>query len=184
MGTFIKDLRFGVRMLLKRPGFALIAVFTLALGIGANATIFSFVNGILLRPLPYKNADRLAVPISFNVSRGSDDGGITYADYLDWKNEGVFQHVAAMNLLSSADLTGGDGEPERVRVAAVTEDYFSVLGSNALLGRTFLAEDYNPPGPARALIITYGCGRNASEAIRALSDRRFISTVVLIRSSA
>ena len=156
MGTFLKDLHFGVRMLLKKPGFALIAVFTLALGIGANATIFSFVNGILLRPLPYQNADRLVVPTTFNLSRGSDDGSVTYADYLDWKNEGVFEYVAALNLLSSADLTGGDGEPERVGVAAVTEDYFSVLGSPALVGRTFLAEEYSIPGPARGVIITYG----------------------------
>lgn len=152
----LQDTRYGARMLVKQPGFTLIAVFTLALGIGANTTIFSFVNGILLRPLPYTDADRLVVPISFNLMRGTEDGGITYADYLDWKNEGVFEHVAALSLLSSADITGGDGEPERVRVAAVTEDYFSVMRSDALLGRTFLPEDYNPPGPARALIITYG----------------------------
>jgi galactitol-specific phosphotransferase system IIB component len=133
----------------------LTAVVTIALGIGANATIFSFVNGILLRPLPYTESDRLAIPISFNLGRGSDEGSITYADYLDWKNEGIFEYVAALNLLSSADLTGGDAEPERVQVAAVTEDYFSVMGSPALLGRTFLPEDYNPPGPARALIITH-----------------------------
>ncbi|HSB12432.1 MAG TPA: ABC transporter permease [Blastocatellia bacterium] len=156
MAGLIQDLRFGARMLLKEPGFTLIAVFTLALGIGANATIFSFVNGILLRPLPYKDAERLAVPISFNLSRGSEDGGITYADYLDWKNEGVFEHVAALSLLSSADLTGGGGEPERVRVMIVTEDYFSVMGSEALLGRTFLSEDYATPGPARGLVITHG----------------------------
>ena len=156
MGTFLRDLRFGARMLLKKPGFTLIAVLTLALGIGANATIFSFVNGILLRPLPYKDADRLVATISFSPSRGSFDSGITYADYLDWKNEGIFEYVAALSLLSTADLTGGDGEPERVRVAAVSEDYFSVMGSDALLGRTFLSEDYNPPGPARGLIITYG----------------------------
>ena len=156
MGVFLKDLRFGARMLAKKPGFTLIALFTLALGIGANTTIFSFVNGILLRPLPYKDADRLVVPISFNLARGSDDSSITYADYLDWKNEGIFEHVAALNLLNEADLTGGNGEPERVRVAAVTEDYFSVVGSEALLGRTFLPEDYNPPGPARVLIISFG----------------------------
>ena len=156
MGTFFQDLRFGARMLLKKPGFTLIAVLTLALGIGANATIFSFVNGILLRPLPYKDADRLVATISFNPSRGSYDSGITYADYLDWKNQEVFEYAAALSLLSTADLTGGGGEPERVRVAAVSEDYFSVMGSDALLGRTFLSEDYNPPGPARGLILSYG----------------------------
>src|SRR6185503_673817 len=156
MNNLLIDLRYGARILLKKPGFTLIAVVTLALGIGANTTIFSFVNAVLLRPLPYKNADQLVVPISFNLARGADDSSITYADYLDWKNEGIFEHVAALNLLSSADLTGGNSEPERVQVAAVTEDYFSVMGCNALLGRTFLAEDYNPPGPARGLIISFG----------------------------
>ena len=155
MGTLIRDLRFGARMLLKKPGFTLIAVLTLALGIGANATIFSFVNGILLRPLAYKDAERLAVPISFNLSRGSNDGGITYADYLDWKNEGIFEYVAAMSLLGSADLTGGDSEPERVKVATVSEDYFSVMGRDAVLGRTFLPEDYAGSVPA-PLVISYG----------------------------
>jgi predicted permease len=156
METLWQDLRYGARMLMKKPGFTLIAVITLALGIGANTTIFSFVNAVLLRPLPYRNADQLVVPISFNAARGSDDSGITYADYLDWKNEGIFSHVAALNLLSAADLTGGDSEPERVRVAAVSEDYFAVMGTEALLGRTFSSDDYNPPGPARGLIITYG----------------------------
>src|SRR5436853_433641 len=156
MKTLLQDLRYGLRMLLKRPGFTLIAVLTLALGIGANTTIFSFVNAILLRPLPFKNADQLVVPTSFNTARYSDDSSITYADYLDWKNEGIFEHVAALNLLSAADLTSGNGEPERVRVAAVSEDYFAVMGSEALVGRTFRDDDYNPPGPARGLIITYG----------------------------
>ena len=156
MNTLLIDLRYGARILLKKPGFTLIAVVTLALGIGANTTIFSFVNAVLLRPLPYKNADQLVVPISFNAARGSDDGGITYADYLDWRNEGIFAHVAALNLLSSADLTGDDGEPERVRVAAVSEDYFAVMGTEALIGRTFSSDDYNPGGPARGLIITHG----------------------------
>src|SRR5436190_22276223 len=125
----VQDLRYGLRMLLKRPGFSLVAVLTLALGIGANTTIFSFVNAILLRPLPYKNADRLVVPVSVNPARGSDSSSVTYADYLDWKNEGIFEHVAALNLLSAGDLTSNDAEPERVQEAAVTQDYFAVMGS-------------------------------------------------------
>ncbi|HJQ25192.1 MAG TPA: ABC transporter permease [Blastocatellia bacterium] len=156
MKVVIQDLRYGLRVLLKRPGFTLVAVITLALGIGANTTIFSFVNAILLRPLPYKNAEQLVVPVSLNPALFSGDSSITYADYLDWKNAGIFAHVAALDLLSEADLTGGNAEPERVRVAAVSEDYFSVMGSGALLGRTFVDDDYSQPGPARALIISYG----------------------------
>ncbi|MFL6276647.1 MAG: ABC transporter permease [Blastocatellia bacterium] len=152
----VQDLRYGLRMLLKRPGFSLVAILTLALGIGANTTIFSFVNAILLRPLPYKNAERLVVPVSVNPARGSDSSSVTYADYLDWKNEGIFEHVAALNLLSAGDLTSNDAEPERVQMAAVTQDYFAVMGSEAMIGRTFGDDDYNPPGPARAVIITYG----------------------------
>src|ERR1044071_6647249 len=138
----MQDLRYGIRVLMKRPGFTLVAVMTLALGIGANTTIFSFVNAILLRPLPYKDSDQLVVLISFNAARNSDNSSVTYADYLDWKNEGIFEHVAAMSLLGSADLTGGDGEPERVRVAAVTEDYFPALKAGVLLGRAFGAAAY------------------------------------------
>src|SRR5690349_16075817 len=155
METLFQDLRYGIRVLLKKPGFTLIAVATLALGIGANTTIFSFVNAVLLSPLPYKDADQLVVPITFNEARGSDDSSITYADYLDWKNENIFSKVAVMNLLSSVDLTGGDGEPERVELAAVSQDYFDVMGAQPVLGRTFSDDDYKAAGPARGLIITY-----------------------------
>ncbi|MFL6212370.1 MAG: ABC transporter permease [Blastocatellia bacterium] len=152
---FIQDLRYGVRMLVKRPGFTVVAVLTLALGIGANTTIFSFVNAILLRPLPYKSADQLVVPVSFNPSRGFDNASISYADYIDWKNADIFEHVAALNLLNVADLGGGNGEPERVQVASVSEDYFAVMRSDAVIGRTFREDDYNPPGPARVAMISY-----------------------------
>ena len=78
-------------------------------------------------------------------------------DYLDWKAEEVFEHVAAIdNVSTSADLSGGDGEPERVQMAIVTEDYFDVLGASPVVGRTLLPEDYAQAGPARALVISHG----------------------------
>jgi putative ABC transport system permease protein len=150
-----QDLRYGARMLMKQPGFTLIAVITLALGIGANTAIFSVVNAVLLRPLPYRDAGRLVVPVSVNPARGTEDGNITYADYLDWKKEQVFAHVAAIdNTFTNADLSGDTGEPERVNLAVVTEDYFAVLGVAPLLGRAFQADDYNMAWPPRTLILS------------------------------
>jgi putative ABC transport system permease protein len=157
MQTLWQDLRYGVRTLTRTPGFTLIAVLTLALGIGASTAIYSVVNAVLLRPLPYADAERLAVPLSVNAERGANDSNVTYADYLDWKNEGVFEHVAVIDgTLDHADLSGGDGEPERVRLAVVSEDYFTVLRTRALRGRFFAAEDYAVSGPARGLVISDG----------------------------
>src|SRR5262249_26107060 len=146
MQTLWQDLRYGARVILKNPGFALIAVLTLAVGIGANTAIFSVVNAVLLRPLPYPGAERLVVPVSVNRAPGSDNVSITYADYLDWKREQVFEQVAAVdNATTQADLSGGVGEPERARMAVVSEEYFATLGVTALLGRTFRPEDYSAP---------------------------------------
>src|SRR5262245_32231240 len=156
MQSLWQDLRYGARMLLKNPGFTLIAVLTLSLGIGATTAIFSVVNAVLLRPMHYRDAERLVVPVSINPSRGSDDSSITYADYLDWKREQIFEHVAAIdNTTTQADLSGGADDPARVQLAVVSEDYFAVLGVSTLLGRTFQPDEFRPPGPARAVIITH-----------------------------
>jgi putative ABC transport system permease protein len=151
----MNDLRYGMRSLVKQPGFTVVAVLTLTLGIGANTAIFSVVNAVLLRPLPYRDAERLVVPVSVNPSRGIEDGSISYADYLDWKRENIFAAVASLdNTNTHADLSGGTGEPERVGMAVVTEDYFAVLAVTPLLGRAFQPDDYSTPGPARALVIS------------------------------
>jgi len=155
MNSIVKDIRYGIRSLLKQPGFTVVAVITLALGIGANTAIFSVVNAVLLRPLPYREANRLVVPVSVNPGRGIEDGSLSYADYLDWKRENIFAAVAFIdNTTTKADLSGGTGEPERVNLAVVTEDYFAVLAVTPLLGRVFQSDDYSTSGPVRALVIT------------------------------
>src|ERR1044072_4938098 len=142
MDTFIQDLRYGFRTLLKNPGFTAIAIIALALGIGANTAIFSVVNAVLLRSLPYKDPDRLIVPAT--VKPGAyDRGSVTYADVLDWqKEEQIFDSVAAFQP-RSVDITG-NGDPAPAQAALVSEDYFRVMGVEPLLGRTFLAEEQLP----------------------------------------
>ena len=156
MRTLWQDLRFGVRMLLKKPGYTVVAVLTLSLGIGSTTAIFSVVDAVLLRPLPYRDAERLVVPVSFSPSSGVDDGSVSYADHLDWKREQIFEHVAVIdNVTTGADLSGGTGEPERVQLALVSEDYFAVLGLSPLVGRIFQADDFNRHG-TRSVVITHG----------------------------
>lgn len=152
METLWQDLRYGLRVMFRHKGFTAVAVLALALGIGANTAIFSVVNAILLSPLPYKDPSRIVVPVSVNTARGSDRSSITYADYLDWRNETeVFENVAVFSF-QTADLTGG-GEPERVELAGVSEEYFAVMGVQPQIGRTFSADDFNP-NSARTLVIS------------------------------
>src|ERR1051326_7291920 len=156
METMWHDLRFGLRMLVKSPGFTLVALLVLALGIGANTAIFRAVNAVLLRSLPYRDADRLAVPVSTNAGRGSDRVNVSYGDFLDWKREKVFEHVAVFQTFTY-DLTGGS-EPERVQAAAATSEYFAVMGAQPLLGRTIQPEEHKPGG-TRVVVLSCGLGQ-------------------------
>ncbi|MGA9769117.1 MAG: ABC transporter permease [Blastocatellia bacterium] len=153
METLLQDLRYGVRMLTQKPGFTIVALIALALGIGANTAIFSVVNAVLLRSLPYNNPDRLVVPAT--VKPGEYDlGAVSYADVVDWgKEDQVFEAVAAFQQ-RSADLTG-NGDPVRVSAARVSEDYFRVMGADPLLGRTFIPEEQQPNGPP-VVVLSYG----------------------------
>src|SRR5918911_795894 len=129
--TLRQDLRYGARMLLKKPGFTLIAVLTLSLGIGANTAIFSVVNAVLLRPLPYPHAERLV-----NVGQEPPAWLGADQDFLDYHRElRSFERLAAY---TRAEVTlTGEGDPERVRYVRATEDFFPLLGVAPLLGRTF-----------------------------------------------
>ena len=153
METLLLDVKYGLRLLFKHRSFTAVAVIALALGISANTAIFSVVNAILLSSLPYKNPERLVVPVSVNAARGSDRGSITYADYLDWRNEtGIFENVAVFSS-QTADLAGG-GEPERIDVAGVAEEYFAVMGVEPLIGRAFSPDEFQP-NATRTLVISY-----------------------------
>src|SRR5262245_28303051 len=157
MQTFWQDLRYAVRIMARSPGFTFVAVITLGLGIGANTAIYSVVHAVLLRPLPYEDPERLVVPSSVNSARGAENSNVTYADYLDWKRESVFEHVATIDdTVTSADLSGDDNEPERVSLALVTEDYFTVLRAAPLRGRLFQPDDYAASGAARKVVISDG----------------------------
>jgi putative ABC transport system permease protein len=136
MQTFWQDLRYGLRMLAKKPGFTAVAVFTLALGIGANSAIFSVVNGVLLRPMPLEDPDRL---IKIWESLPSGGYGTASAPNLkDWREQNtVFNGVAAYTL-SSLNLRGQDS-PERLSGAAVSSNFFDVVGVRPRLGRAFQA---------------------------------------------
>jgi len=148
----VQDLRYGLRMLARNPVFTAIAVVTLALGIGANTAIFSVVNELLLRPLPFRNADRLVMLWEVNPS-GRHQNTTSRANFRSWREQSTaFEEMAAFSDLR-LNLTG-DGEPEEVSVQMATPELFQVLGVNALLGRTLTLDD----GRAKSagVVISYG----------------------------
>jgi putative ABC transport system permease protein len=145
MDNLWQDLRYAGRQLMRRPGFTVIAVLTLALGIGASTAIFSVVNSILLRPLSYSQPDRLVMVWERYHTRPRDRNVVNPANYLDWNDRATsFTGLAALTW-SSMTLTGG--APENVDGRAVTPNFFSVLGLNPMLGRVFTAEEALPGGP-------------------------------------
>src|SRR6266705_4822965 len=136
--TLVQDVRYGARTLRKNPGFAAIAVLTLALAIGANTAIFSVVDAVLLRPLPYKDPARL-VWATEHFAFGPST--VVSADFPAWKDRNhVFEQIAAFGGTSGANLTGA-GEPARVTVTKVTTGLFSMLGVQPVAGRAFLADE-------------------------------------------
>jgi predicted permease len=153
--TLWQDLRFGARMLRKQPGFSLVAVATLALGIGANTAIFSIVNAVLLRPFPYQAPERLVM-----LQERYTAGGFSpsYPNFADWRvQNSVFEATSAVRPNESFNLTGV-GEPERLRGCLVSAEFLSTLGIQPIVGRDFLAEE-DRPGATPAAILSYGFWR-------------------------
>ena len=158
----MNHLRFAFRQLIKNPAFSAVAVLTLALGIGANTAIFSIVNAVLLRPLPYPAADRIMV---LNESSGpGQDYSVALPDYFDWKKDNtVFEHLAATHK-ESRNLSGIPGrDPERVSCASVTRNFFNIIGLAPEIGRTF-SEDEDKVGAPPVVIISDRLWRRAFNA--------------------
>jgi len=151
METLLRDIRYGLRGLWKRPGFAATAVLTLALGIGANTAIFSVVNAVLLRPLPYVESDQLVMPWGTRTDP-QERTNVSYPDFADWQAQTkTLEHVAAYNS-SSALLREGDADPQLISGAAVSADLFPLLKVAPVLGRAFTrAEDQANAAPVIVL---------------------------------
>src|SRR5262245_47662084 len=171
MQTLFQDLRYGARMLLKSPGFTLIAVLTLAMGIGANVAIFSVVNAVLIRPLPFREPDRLVWSWG-NIRNGGNRASVSPLDYLDYRSQNhTFEDFAAMiSVPISANLTG-NGEPQRLTAAGVTGNFFQALGVPATLGRTLLLEN-EKTGHDQVAVLSYALWQNRFGADPGIINKR------------
>src|SRR5437868_5723078 len=154
MRNLAHDLRYGLRLLAKSPGFTAIALLTLTLGIGATAAIFSVVNAVLLRPLPYREPERLVSVFEDASEVGFPRNTPAPGNYTEWKKQRqTFEDVAAMTE-GDYNLTGRQGEPEKLGGVAATQNLFSVLGTKPIVGRVFAPEE-DRPGAERVALISY-----------------------------
>ncbi|MGP0099699.1 MAG: ABC transporter permease [Terriglobales bacterium] len=136
MTTLFQDVRYGLRLLLKSPGFTIVAVLSLALGVGANTAIFSIVNAVLLRSLPFAHPDRLVTIIASNRGVGARDIGLSVPEFDDIRlRAGVFDQVS-LTVPTETNLTGSE-RPQRLELQIVSPNYFSMLGTSAHIGRVF-----------------------------------------------
>ena len=158
MHTIWQDLRYGLRILVNKPGFTIIAVFTLALGIGANTAIFTVVDSALLRGLPYRSPEDLYHLFEKTPQAEFSQREFSYPDYQDYQQNQVFSALAAYT--GGGGIITGSGEPERVFAPSASANFFSTLGVDPILGRTFEAGE-DKPGAERTTVLTYAFWQRA-----------------------
>ena len=156
MDTLLQDLRYSLRLLARRPGFTVVAVLTLALGIGANTAVFSVVSAVLLRSLPYRSPERLVV-VSEAIDK--EPRPVSYPNFRDWRAQNeVFEDIAAY---CPTVITYTTAErAERIAGEMVSDNYFSLLGVTPVSGRAFLPEENGAPGSGPVVVISYSCWQN------------------------
>ncbi|HEX5889681.1 MAG TPA: ABC transporter permease [Pyrinomonadaceae bacterium] len=153
MNTLLQDIRFGLRMLLKSPSISVVATIALALGIGANTAIFSVVNAVLLRPLPFPDPDSLVALFETDLQRGLQRGSHSYPNFFDIRSQNtVLERVSTYR--SGDYIMTGQGEPARLQGSVVTADLFPLLGVQPMLGRVFLPDEDKPSETGRVVILS------------------------------
>src|SRR4030095_11618936 len=173
MESLFKDLRYGIRNLLRQPFFSIVAVCTLALAIGGNSAMFSVVNAVLLRPLSYPESDRIVVLEGINPQRGITRSNMSVPDLVDWQNQNqVFERLAGF-IGGGVLLSNGD-ETERVRGAFVSGDFFTVLRTQSLYGRALQTDDVQA-GRDPVAVLGYGLWQRRFGA-----DRNVIGSNVMV----
>jgi predicted permease len=172
--TLLQDLRYTIRMMFKTPGFTFIVVITMALCIGANTAIFSVVDAVLLRPLPFEKPERLIMLWGKNAELNANKIPISYLNFIDYKKHAqAFEHVAAYDMLEAV-LTSADGEPESFRGARVSADLFPLLGVEPTLGRVFSGEE-DHQGSAPVVVLSYSLWQR-----RFASDPRIVGRQIML----
>src|SRR5918911_953601 len=177
MTDLLQDLRYGLRMLRKSPGVTLVTVLSLALGVGANTAIFSVFNGVLLKPLPVAEPERVVALYTSDYS-GPLYGSSSYPDYLDFRARGKVLSDLAGYSPRPLSLNAG-GAPERIFGEIVTGNYFDVLGVRAELGRTFLPEEDRTPGTHPVVVVSHDFWRRRFGA-----DPRLVGQTLLINGQS
>ena len=168
MQIFLQDLRYGARMLFKHPGFTLVAVITLALGIGANTTIFSVINSLLLKPIPFPEADRIVLLWECQANDPNSRNIVSAPNFQDWQRQNeVFANMTIFDSAGKGYNLSGGGEPERVSGVRVAWNFFDTLGVKPRLGRAFLPEE-ETPGKHRVVVLSDGLWRSRYSADPAL----------------
>lgn len=178
MSTFLNDIKYGLRILARNPGFSLVVILALGLGIGATSTVFSIVNSVLLRPLPIEEPDRVVMLWENERSRGHEEVELSFPNFIDWRERNrVFEDVVLLTSVN-IDMTilGGD-EPEQVEGVPVSAGFFSLLGVDAALGRTFQWKD-EKPSEESPVVISDGLWKRRYGA-----RRDIIGTKVLIEGT-
>jgi putative ABC transport system permease protein len=172
MEKFFQDLRYGFRLLARKPSFTLVAIVALALGIGANSVIFSVVNAVLLRPLPYEEPEQLMMAWENNTKQGESKSSVSYLNYIDWKNQSkTFSSLAAYSYWPFVLV--GTGEPERIWGAAVSPEFFPTLEIKPIIGRSFFAEE-DQKGRDNVVILSHSLWQRRFNSDPNITDKPII----------